>query len=421
MFSRTKHKGKKHYCMSCLQNFTTEEILSNRKKQRLLINGCQAVNYELGIIKVTNCNKQIPILFKIYADTECFLKRTKIKECEHTTKYQEHHPNSIGAKLVCIDDRFTLPSIISKGKDCIYKFIAWVLDKQRWAKLITKKYFDKRLIMTSEDEEIYHNSHICWICKQELNTGKVKDHCHVTGKFRGTAHNKHNLKLRMPRKQPIIFHNLQGYDRLIVFKELNNFDVDIAVIPKGVDKYMSILVNRHITFMDSLQFYNSSLDTLSSNLNTEGFKFLESEFGIDKLEILRRKDAYPYEWVDSYEKFKHPSLPEKKYFYSSLKDGKQDRSNGHISDEQYQHLQNVWEVLNFNTFEDFHNHYLNKDGLSLADAYEEFISTCLKHYGLDPCHYFSAPGLCWDTILKMTNIELEKISDPDVFCFLNKE
>ena len=66
--------------MSCLQSFTTEEILSNHKKQCLLINGCQAVNYESGIIKFTNYNKQIPILFKIYADTECFLKRTKIKK-----------------------------------------------------------------------------------------------------------------------------------------------------------------------------------------------------------------------------------------------------------------------------------------------------------------------------------------------------
>ena len=53
--------------------------------------------------------------------------------------------------------------------------------------------------MTNEDEEIYNNSHICWICKQELNTDKVRDHCHVTGKFRGAAHNKCNLKLRIPR------------------------------------------------------------------------------------------------------------------------------------------------------------------------------------------------------------------------------
>ena len=94
----------------------------------------------------------------------------------------------------------------------------------------------------------------------------------------------------------MIFHNLQGYDRHIIFKELNNFHVDLSVIPKGIDKYMSIIVNRCITFIDSLQFYNSSLDTLASNLNDEDFKYLVSEFGIDKLEVLKRKDAYPYEW-----------------------------------------------------------------------------------------------------------------------------
>ena len=79
--------------------------------------------------------------------------------------------------------------------------------------------------MTNEDEEIYNNSQICWICKEELNTDKVKDHCHVTGKFREAAHDKCNLKLRIPRKLPIIFHNLQGYDGHIIFKELNNFEM----------------------------------------------------------------------------------------------------------------------------------------------------------------------------------------------------
>ena len=135
----------------------------------VLFNGCQAVNYESGTIKFTSHNKEIPILFKIYADTECFLKRVNSYKGEHTIKFQEHIPNSIGAKLVCIDDRFTLPPIIFKGKDCINKFVTWVLDKQKWTQQITKKYFNKRLIMTSEDEEIYHNSHICWICKQVIN------------------------------------------------------------------------------------------------------------------------------------------------------------------------------------------------------------------------------------------------------------
>ena len=145
-----------------------------------------------------------------------------------------------------------------------------------------------------------------------------------------------------------------------------------------------------------------------------------SEFSIDKLEILKRKDAYPYEWVDSYEKFNYPQLPPKEYFYSLLKDGKRDKSNGHISDKRYLHLNNVWNAFNFNTFDNFHNHYFKKDVLLLANVFEKFICTGLKYYELDPCHYFSAPGLSRDAILKMTKVELEKVSDPDKYIFIEK-
>ena len=93
--AKTKDNHKKYFCMACLQNFTTEEVLSNHKKQCLLINGCQAVKYESGIKKFKNYEKQIPIPFKIYADTECFLKRTNSYEGEHTIKHQQHYPNSI--------------------------------------------------------------------------------------------------------------------------------------------------------------------------------------------------------------------------------------------------------------------------------------------------------------------------------------
>ena len=84
---------------------------------------------------------------------------------------------------------------------------------------------------------------------------QVRHHCHVTGRFRSVAHKKGNINLRLPRKLPIIFHNLQGYYGHIIFKELNNFDVDIGLTPKGIDKYMSIVVKRDINFVDSLQWF----------------------------------------------------------------------------------------------------------------------------------------------------------------------
>ena len=190
-------------------------------------------------------------------------------------------------------------------------------------------------------------------------------------------------------------------------------------IPKTIERYMSIAINRNITFIESNEFYKGALDTLASNLEDNDFKYLMSEFPTDKLEILKRKDAYPYEWVDSYEKFNYPQLPPKECFYSSLKDGKRDRSDVHISDEQYLYLKNFWEKC-FNKFEDFHNHYLKKDVLLLSDVFEKFISTSLTYYNLDPCHYFSAPGLSWDAMLKLIKVELEKVSDPDKYIFIEK-
>ena len=140
MFSRTENRNKKNHCMSCLQSFTTEEISNQHKKQCLLIDGCQAVNYESVTIKFGNFN------------AEYSLKRTNSYENEHTIKCQGHLPNSIGAKLVCIDHRFTLLCITFKGKDCINKFITWVLDKPQWTQQKTKQYFNKKLIMSNEDE-----------------------------------------------------------------------------------------------------------------------------------------------------------------------------------------------------------------------------------------------------------------------------
>ena len=136
--------------------------------------------------------------------------------------------------------------------------------------------------------------------------------------------------------------------------------------------------------------------------------------------MLRKKDAYPYEWVESYENFNYKELPPKEAFYSSIDDGKRGKGDGHISNDKYSHLKNVWQEFGFKTFKDFHNHYLKKDVLLAADVFEKFIDTCLKYYNLDPCHYFSAPGLSWDAMLKMTKVELEKISNADMHLFIEK-
>ena len=99
---------------------------------------------------------------------------------------------------------------------------------------------------------------------------------------------------------------------------------------------------------------------------------------------------------------------------------KKGKGDEHISNDKYLHLKNIWNTFNFKSVRDFHNHYLKKHVLLLVDVFEKFIDTCLKYYNLDPCHYFSSPGLSWDAMLKMTKVELEKISDADIHLFIEK-
>ena len=95
-------------------------------------------------------------------------------------------------------------------------------------------------------------------------------------------------------------------------------------------------------------------------------------------------------------------------------------SDGHVSIEDYMVCERTWNKFNMKNMDDHHDHYFKKDVLLLADVFEKFIDTCLKYYELDPCHYFSAPGLYWDAMLKMTGAKLEKISDIGMYLFIKK-
>ena len=169
---------------------------------------------------------------------------------------------------------------------------------------------------------------------------------------------------------------------------------------------------------------NSSLDKLVKNLSNKDFKYLIEEFGSENLELLKQKIAYPYECMDSFERFNEEKLPAKKYFYSSIKDGKIGDdgkiSDGHMDVNDYLTCKKTCDKFEMKNMGDYHDNYLKKDVLLLAGVFEKFIDTCLKCYRLDPCHYFSSSGLSWDAMLKMTNIELEKISDIGKYLSIEK-
>ena len=155
-----------------------------------------------------------------------------------------------------------------------------------------------------------------------------------------------------------------------------------------------------------MQFINSSLEKLVKNLADDNFKYLTEEFGFKNLELLKQKGANPYEYMDSFKRFNEEKFPDKKRFYSSVKDGTTNNNgkklDGHISDEDCLTRKKIWNEFYMKNVGHYHDHYLEKDVLLLADLFEKFINTCLKLYKLNPCHYFSSPRLSWDAMLKMT-------------------
>ena len=170
MFHKTKNKNKKWFCKSCLQCFSSENVLIKHKEDCLSINGQQSINLEKGTIEFKNYFKQIPVPFKIYADFECNLRDVECYEGSYTKKYQDHIPCSFAYKVVCIDDRFTKPIVVYRSENAAYEFIRAILKEHKYCRRIKNKYFKKNLIMGEEEEEhLFKKSNSCWICKKLID------------------------------------------------------------------------------------------------------------------------------------------------------------------------------------------------------------------------------------------------------------
>ena len=440
MYNKTKHKERKHFCMYCLQCFSSERVLNNHKDNCIQVNGTQAVNMptkDNNILKFNNFHKQQPMPFVIYADFEAITEKVKgcqqNNESSYTEAYQKHRDCGYGYKVVCCyDDKHTKSIQIYRGEKAVYKFMENMLEEVKYCKKVMKTFFNKPLKMTKEDEKEFEKAKECHICDKKYTEKdiRVRDHCHITGKYRGSAHQDCNLKLRINPEEikiPVIFHNLRGYDSHFIMQEIGAVvkkhayknkkgeekQMNINAIPNNMEKYMAFMLGNHLTFIDSFQFMSSSLDKLFSNLPAEALKYTSKKFKKEKFNLMTRKGIYPYDFMDSFEKFDKTELPTKEEFYSIL-------NNEHITDEDYSNAQKVWTTFQLQTMGEYHNLYLKSDILLLADVFENFRKTCLQYYKLDPCHYFTSPGLSWDAMLKMTNIKLELMTDIDMFQFIEK-
>ena len=351
----------------------------------------------------------------------------------HTPKNTNNHVHFVYLNIVGNNKS---QSITYRGKDCVDKFVTKIeqigtkiynnylkpitpleMSKSDWIKYNTNQChicknnidyervcsngkpthkscsqtIDKDISKSKEEWRSYYLTKNCSVCDKPIDNPKVKDHDHVTGEFRGPAHNSCNLNYKVPKHIPIIFHNLEGYDSHLFIKQLGK--TDCICIAKNEEKYISFTKiigtgkdKIQLRFIDSLKFMASSLSNLTKNLSKNKFENMKANYKGEELELLLRKGVYPYDYMDSTDKFNETKLPPINEFYSKL-------TNSNISDEDYQHAKNVWKKFNLKNMGEYHDLYLKCDTLLLSDVFENFRNVCMENYDLDPAWYYTASEL----------------------------
>ncbi|UYV67979.1 hypothetical protein LAZ67_5002692 [Cordylochernes scorpioides] len=370
----------RYVCHYCLYSFKSKELVMEHEKT-CRVHGAQRVKYpkegsKLSFSKFSNNFKQI---FAIYADFEAILQPNP----DHS-KYSVHVPCSY-CYIVVDPESNIVHKEIYRGRESGGKVLVEFILNSFKAKRTPQKISFRRYERATKND--FLNEQNCHICKKQLDIKtKVIDHCHWSGRYRGAAHNICNLNYHNNSKFRCLLHGAKNYDNHFLIKALRHVPhKHLKIIPMNMENIRSFC----------------------SNLPQDGFKVLSQCFPY-QTDLLRRKGVYPYEYMTDSSKFSETSLPPNEYFSSKL-------LNESCSNESYAFAQQVWEELNCTTLGDYHDIYLIGDVALLADIFQYFRDLCLRHYQLDPILNFSSPSLSLDAALKMTNVSLDLISDPDMY------
>ncbi|XP_060876104.1 uncharacterized protein LOC132949299 [Metopolophium dirhodum] len=364
--------------------------------------------------------------FVIYADFEAILVKTEEKKGGSTTVIQRHEAMSYGFLVKASEDvpadlleQHEIPAgpVIYRGSedrtDVARHFVESIVEVAHKIENLMKTNI--AIIMTEGEEKTYQECSTCNLCKCVLVGGdKVRDHDHLTGKFRQTLCSRCNLELQQPKFVPVFFHNLSNYDSHFIISELGYDTQTINVIPNSEEKYISFskYINSTFTvrFIDTFRFMASSLSSLAENLVTpehENFRETAKHFVTGDMSLVTRKGVYPYEYTDSWERLEDRRLPRKRDFFSTL-------TETSIKESDFEHAKEVWDHFDCETLGDYSDLYLKIDVLLLADVFENFRDVCMRAYNLDHAHYYTAPGLSFDAMLKFTGQKLQLLHDYDM-------
>ncbi|XP_050677400.1 uncharacterized protein LOC126974058 isoform X2 [Leptidea sinapis] len=430
----SNHEHAIYICDGCLLHFSTNDKLSAHQ-----LNDCCHIKVELpstektlkdwfgqpisnNVLKFDKFNKMLQIPFVIYADFEAFLN--PIQTCfndpskPYTTNVHKHEVYSFGYYIKCSYDDSLSKYETYSGPHCTHVFMNQ-LYKDLEVICTKNSFVISPKPLTSNDNEIISQCKDCFICQFNLNGECALYFDSHTGHFRGVAHEVCKTKFRIPYHIPVFLHNLSQYDSHFIVHALNSIEGEIDIIPQTKEKYISftktIKFNNHkiqLRFVDSFKFLPCSLDKLVQNLMEEQFQTLKYNFPNNNDFLrLRKKGIYPYEFMSSHDSLKLSALPSRDKFYNTLTDT-------HISDEDYEHAKDVWQHFHCQNMSDYSDLYLKTDVLLLTDVFENFRALCLQTYGLDPAHYYTAPGLSWDAMLKCTKIKLELLQDFEQIAFI---
>ena len=422
-----KHKGKKYVCKYCCNSFQWEVSLQKHVEYCSKKEAIKVVMPKKGtMLGFKNYHKKMRVPFVVYADFEAIT--TPISTCSpsddksYTKQYQVHKPCGFSYYIKCFNDELFPPVLkhytIEKQDDNVAEFFVKSLEEDI-IDIYDEFKYKKGIRITKKEERDFQKARVCHICEDLLNDDKVRDHCHLTGKYRGAAHSKCNLDYKLPKFYPVIFHNLSGYDTHMFIKELAEMRDPLQVvgltktkgeidcIARTEENYVSfkktivvdvfdkdgkkVEVKREIRFVDSFKFMTKSLAELAGNLTQH--PNLSRYFWGKQLELVKRKGVYPYDYMDCFERLNETCLPPIECWYSRL-------SDEDISTDDYKHAQQVWDKFQMKTMRDYHDLYLKTDVLLLADVFEEFRNICLENYELDPAWYYTTPALAWDACLK---------------------
>ncbi|XP_070158058.1 uncharacterized protein [Polyergus mexicanus] len=390
----------------CMHYFRTSNKLSAHSAD------CGRMN-ECGIILPTNDDKWLQfhnygrkerLPFVVYADLECVLEKKEEKRTSNTSIVQHYKVYSAGYYARCAFDDASSTYKAYRGEDCVSWFVKELYD----IALRMRTILDTDVLITnftSDEWERFMSATHCHVCERpfELEDARVRDHCHLTGRYRGPAHSNCNLNYKETYVIPVFFHNLSSYDAHFIIRDVANaFPGNVELLPLIKETYISFTKNVEdvsnekwrngkrikLRFVDSFKFLSASLEKLALYLDKSELRIARSEFSdLDDVdfELLARKDVFPYEYIDNVDKLLETRLPPREAFHNSL-------TGNAISENDYARAIRVWERFRVETMDDYSDLYLKTDVLRLADVFENFRDACMRSYNLDPAYYYTLPG-----------------------------